>query len=253
MPLGNTLARLRRERGKTLAEVEAATKIMGRMLSALENERWDELPAKVYVKGYIQNYADFLGVDAAPLLEEYAHDTGMHAQLPERPHLKHIPEQTVVPHRLDVHAIPTGAWKAIAAAVVVVALLVWGISALVGRDDTPPPIPVGSTPASDSASSVTEVGETGSAATAPASGEPFTLKIDVAEGQSSWLQVTVDSLLAYDGTLPGGQSKQWTVTSDAVIRVGKPAAVTITRDDRPVEIPAATDGIAEVTVTAAAD
>ncbi len=61
MPVGEKLAALRRERGKTLPDLEDATKIMGRMLSALENDRWDELPDPVYVKGYIQNYAQYLG------------------------------------------------------------------------------------------------------------------------------------------------------------------------------------------------
>ncbi|MHB1323116.1 MAG: helix-turn-helix domain-containing protein [Coriobacteriia bacterium] len=138
MPVGTTLMNLRRERGKTLAELENGTKIMGRMLSALENERWDELPAPVYVKGYIQNYASVLGVDPMPLLDEYAKDISAR---PERTVLRKIPESTVVPNRMDVHDIPRQAWVALAAAVLVVALIVWGISALMTRDDAPPPIP----------------------------------------------------------------------------------------------------------------
>ncbi len=137
MPVGTTLINLRRERGKTLADLENSTKIMGRMLSALENERWDELPAPVYVKGYIQNYASVLGVDPIPLLDEYAKDISAR---PERIVLRKIPESTVVPHRLEVHDIPRQAWVAVAATVLLVALIVWGISTLMTRDDAPPPI-----------------------------------------------------------------------------------------------------------------
>jgi cytoskeletal protein RodZ len=255
MPVGSTLSRLRREQGKTMAEAEVATKIMGRMLSALENERWDELPAAVYVKGYIQSYASFLGVDSAPLLEEYARDVGVRTERVERVPLKRIPERTVVPHRLDLHAIPRRAWTVLAAAVLVMALLVWGISALLSRDDTPTPIlpETTSTPTSTPADQPATTGETDDAAATDNPAGSFVLAIGVAEGQSSWLQVTVDSLTAYEGTLPAGAMKEWTVTESAVVRVGKPAAVTITRDRQPVEIPAATEGIAQVSLFADAE
>lgn len=238
VPIGTTLTNLRRERGKTLSDIEKSTRIMGRMLSALENERWDELPAPVYVKGYIQNYASVLGVDPKPLLAEYAKDTASQA---DHVSVRRIPDASVVPHHLDMHQIPRRAWIAIAVIVIVVALLVWGITALVGRNDSPTPIP----PETTSTPSPQETSITSGQVLAGA----FVLGVSVADGQSSWLQVTVDSLIAYEGTLPGGGSKQWTVTKSALVRVGKPSAVIITRDGTPVEIPAA-QGIAEVTLAA---
>lgn len=236
MPVGNTLTNLRREKGKTLSDMEKGTKIMGRMLSALENERWEELPPPVYVKGYIQNYASVLGVDPKPLLEEYARDT---AARTEHAPVRRIPEVTVVPRRLDMHQIPRKAWIAIAIAVLVVALLVWGITSLVGRNDAPPPI------APETTSTPEPQQNTTTGAEAP--GNSFVLDVSVAEGQSSWLQITVDSLIAYEGTLPGGESKHWTVSDSAVVKVGKPTAVTVKRDGTAVTIPPS-DGIAEVTL-----
>lgn len=248
MPVGEKLAALRRERGKSLPEIESSTKIMGRMLSALENERWDELPAPVYVRGYIRSYAQAIGVDPEPLLEEYTRDTST-------PHTEHvplrsIPERTVVPHRLELHALPRQVWIAVAIAVLVVALLVWGISALVSRDDTPPPI---APEATSTVSTPTPEETVSEAVTGAVSETAFILKVEVAQAQSSWLQVRVDGLVAYEGTLPGGEPKMWTVTDTAVVRVGKPAAVTITRDGQAVPIPAATDGIAEVTLATATE
>lgn len=247
MPVGEKLSALRRERAKTLPDVEAATKIMGRMLSALENERWDELPAPVYVRGYIRSYAQFLGVDPDPLVEEYTRDIG--ARHEHAAPLRRIPERTVVPHRQELHVLPRQAWLAVAIGVLVVALVVWGISALLGRDDTPPPIAPETT--STAAPTTPEQAVT-DAVTEGVTGTAFILKVQVAEGQSSWLQVRVDGMVAYEGTLPGGEAKMWTVTDDATVRVGKPAAVTLTRDGQPVEIPPASEGIAEVNLTAAA-
>ncbi|MRR12686.1 helix-turn-helix domain-containing protein [bacterium] len=246
MPIGTTLTNLRRERGKTLADMESSTKIMGRMLSALENERWNELPASVYVKGYIQNYASALNVDPKPLLEEYAKDIAVVPHAEAAP-LRRIPERTVVPHRLDVHQIPRKAWIAVAVAVLVVALLVWGLTALLGGDEEPPPIPPETTGTVEPDDTSSEAVTSGAQALPQGA---FALSIEVAEGQSSWLQVTVDSLVAYEGTLPGGETKQWDVSDAAVIKVGKPAAVTITRDGQVVTVPPA-EGIAEVTLVAA--
>lgn len=251
MPIGTTLTNLRRERGKTLSDMESSTKIMGRMLSALENERWQELPAPVYVKGYIQNYASALGVDAKPLLEEYAKDIASgHAQAGgargERSPLQNIPERTVVPHRLELHEIPRKAWIAAAVAVLVVALLAWGIAALVNREEEPKPIPPETSTTPEATGTVS--GDEG-AGTGETLDGAFVLTVEVAPGQSSWLQVTVDGLIAYEGTLPGGEKKTWTVTDEALVRVGKPAAVTIERDGTGVTIPPA-EGIAEVTLAA---
>ena len=78
----------------------------------------------------------------------------------------------------------------------------------------------------------------------------FALTVSVAPGDSSWVRVLVDGLVAYEGTLPGGEPKSWTVGTSAVIRAGKPTAVTVTRDGSEVEFPPATDGIAEVTLSA---
>lgn len=241
MPVGTTLMNLRRERGKSLADMEAGTKIMGRMLSALENERWEELPSPVYVKGYIQNYASVLGVDPKPLLEEYAKDTVAHT---DRTPLRRIPESTVVPHRLDVHEIPRQAWIAIAVAVLVVALVAWGVSALMSREEEPLPIP----PETTGTPTPTGTPEEGTSTSALPEGA-FLLAIEIAEGQSSWMQVTVDSLIAYEGTLPSGESKQWTVSDEAVVRMGKPTAVTVSRDGQAIAVPEA-EGIAEVTLAA---
>jgi hypothetical protein len=61
--------------------------------------------------------------------------------------------------------------------------------------------------------------------------------------------VTVDGEVVYEGTLAGGQPREWVVADEAVVRVGKPGSLTITRDDDVVEVPMG-GGIAEVTLTA---
>ena len=54
-----------------MTEVETATKIRGKYLRALENEEWDLLPGPTFVKSFLRTYAEYLGLDARLLVEEY--------------------------------------------------------------------------------------------------------------------------------------------------------------------------------------
>lgn len=262
MPVGKKLAAERRSQGKTTHDIVMTTRIMARKIDALENGRWDDLPAEPYVKGYIQNYAQALGLDPKPFLEEYARDIGAERAEPEQAltvegdmpdtdpgPLKRIPDRTLVPHRRDVHAIPGRSVAIVGAAAVIVILLLWGIAALAGRDDTPPPI-APETTATPTAPGVSSESTTPGASTGTPAEGSFTLAMVVTPGDSSWVRVMVDGLLAYEGTMPGGASKEWIVSTSAVVRAGKPEAVTITRDGVPVEMPDMGDEIAELTLSA---
>ena len=54
-----------------IAEVENATKIRAKYLRALENEDFGLLPGNTFVKTFLRTYADYLGLDAQLLVEEY--------------------------------------------------------------------------------------------------------------------------------------------------------------------------------------
>jgi len=54
-----------------IAEVETATKIRAKYLRALEHEDFDLLPGPTFVKTFLRTYAEYLGLDAQLLIEEY--------------------------------------------------------------------------------------------------------------------------------------------------------------------------------------
>lgn len=251
--LGDTLKSRRTELHRSIIEAEEATKIRGRLIEALEEGEYDRLPNAAYVRGYIISYARWLELDPAPLLTMYRAESGSvgpTAALPKR--------ETVVPPREKAHAVP---WKAaVTVAVVLIAILagIWGFGALRrGASDAPPPIPSEpeTTQTPDASNAATQAPATPAAtatpeAQAPPATQPFALKVEVAADGASWLKITVDGQKAYEGTLVSGQSKEFDVTEEATVLVGRPSVVTITRDGEEVPIPPS-EGTPTITLSAA--
>jgi flagellar biosynthesis protein FlhG len=60
---GSVLRRYREERGVSLREIANQSKIGTRYLEYIEGDRLDMLPAAVYLRGFLQEYARALGLD----------------------------------------------------------------------------------------------------------------------------------------------------------------------------------------------
>jgi transcriptional regulator with XRE-family HTH domain len=74
--VGSKLREARTRRKLSLGEVEAATKIRGRYLQALENDEWEQLPGDTYTRAFIRTYGRFLGLDGERLAEEQRQSSG---------------------------------------------------------------------------------------------------------------------------------------------------------------------------------
>jgi cytoskeleton protein RodZ len=67
--LGQTLRQAREQRGLTLDALAAATRIPSPVLEALENDAFGELPADVYLRGFVRSYSRGVGLaEAEPLV-----------------------------------------------------------------------------------------------------------------------------------------------------------------------------------------
>jgi cytoskeletal protein RodZ len=69
--IGNSLREARVRRQIDFSQAEAATKIRGKYLRALEDEQFEMLPAETYVKGFLRTYAEYLGLDGQLYVDEY--------------------------------------------------------------------------------------------------------------------------------------------------------------------------------------
>lgn len=69
--IGNSLREARLRQQLDFPDAEHGTKIRGKYLRALEEERFEILPSHTYVKGFLRSYADYLGLDGHLYVDEY--------------------------------------------------------------------------------------------------------------------------------------------------------------------------------------
>jgi len=69
--IGSSLREARTRLGLDFNEMEFRTKVRAKYLRALEDERFDQLPAHTYIKGFLRVYADALGMDGQLYVDEY--------------------------------------------------------------------------------------------------------------------------------------------------------------------------------------
>jgi flagellar biosynthesis protein FlhG len=68
---GADLRRIREARGLSLRHIAAVTKIGVRFLEYVEEDRFALLPAPVYLKGFLHEYARLVGIDPRRAAEAY--------------------------------------------------------------------------------------------------------------------------------------------------------------------------------------
>jgi len=81
LAFGSWLRRQRELREISLREIADTTKISIRYLQALEQDRFDVLPAPVFAKGFLREYSRFVGLDPDEVVNSYlnaqiAYETG---------------------------------------------------------------------------------------------------------------------------------------------------------------------------------
>src|SRR2546429_3422028 len=104
--VGQALRNQRHKLNLTLVEAERATKIRAETLAAPEGDDFANLPSPTYIKGFIRNYGEFLGLDSGTLLALFRrqYDEGKTPTSKILPDLKptNSPKVILTPKRLFV-------------------------------------------------------------------------------------------------------------------------------------------------------
>lgn len=126
--IGRLLRESREKLGLTLDEVENTTRIRKRHLEALESGELEELPSPVQARGFLRNYADFLGLDADEVLLQFAENLQTDdRRRDKRPNVDTRPRDDTV--RVRSRRFPwltSDLFVALAIVIAVFGVLIWG-------------------------------------------------------------------------------------------------------------------------------
>ncbi len=246
---GARLKRQREKKGVTLDDISLSTKIGTRLLRALEDEHFDQLPGGIFNKGFVRAYARHLGLDEDQAVTDYLAAAG---QTP--------PEKAIEPEIADalqsqaeepgegVARIP---WGVLAGALLVVAFsfAIWGFySSEKQREAREAAAPasrpeIKASPAALSSAPVTASGTESSTPvpapqaapqTAPSATTPLATSPAAAPGEfvvlikaqdDSWLSVIADGQHIMESTLVAGSEKSIHAKTSIVLRAGNVGAL----------------------------
>ena len=76
--LGSILKRARQERGLTLHEIAAATKISPVALEALEHNDYSRLPGSIFSRSFVRAFALEVGLDAEAMVNQFLAELARH-------------------------------------------------------------------------------------------------------------------------------------------------------------------------------
>lgn len=95
--IGEQLRKAREAKGLSISDIEKATKIQSRYLEAIENNDFDKLPGDFYVRAFIRQYAQIVGLNGKELLSQYqgevANEVTSEVSQPEESPAQETPEE----------------------------------------------------------------------------------------------------------------------------------------------------------------
>ena len=112
--IGDILRRVREHRGEDIESISNDLRIRPNYLVALENSRYQDLPADAYVIGFLRTYAVYLGLDGRGAIEQYRREMAGRRHKP----------QLSMPQPMSEGRAPTAA---VLIAAAVAALLVYAL------------------------------------------------------------------------------------------------------------------------------
>ncbi|MGE5645173.1 MAG: RodZ domain-containing protein [Acidobacteriota bacterium] len=238
--IGDRLRQERLRRGLDIDRLAEQTKINPSMLEAIEADDLEKLPGSFFTRSFVRQYARALGLDEEEFEPELKRLTAA-----EEPEPEVIAEETFPP-AAAVHVGPRTRDRRPLGALIAFLLIVAacsGIYALwqkthatapAGHEKTPPvvvihppePVPATSAPAP------VEEPKPQQPVAAPVGNAPIRIQMH-ATGEA-WVRVVVDGQAVYSGILNPDETKSFEGQSSANVRVGDPAALQVTWNEKPV-------------------
>lgn len=232
---GEELRREREIRGISLKEIADATKISKRFLEALESNDHKTLPAPVFTRGFVREYARYVGLNVEEMVNRYnfaaANDDRIEKPPQVEKYAKQLPRD-ISPKPSPKRGIPPAYAKVDRNAIVVVIIAValaavawWAIQNKRRIEAT-------------DAATATPVTAPKQAPVTPAP-EPVaddsTLRMAVEVTANSWVDLDVDGISAFKDEMVQGERKEFEAKEQFLFRrIGNAAGLNLTLNGVPI-------------------
>jgi cytoskeletal protein RodZ len=223
--LGSRLRQFRTEQSIPLEDVAAQTRIQARLLNAIEEGKLDQLPEPVYIKGFIQRFAEALGLNGAEFASAFPTGSGLQFV---KPSWRHLPAAQLRPLHLYLLYV------------LLVLGAVNGLSFMVKRsavqvirvkDD---PQQVQQLPAPNNSQAINRqqrLEQTKSSEVTQSSKNGKPVQVDITLQAQSWIRIVADGKTEFEGVLPEGTQKTWVAEQKLIVRAGNAAGVLVKFND----------------------
>lgn len=265
--IGAYLQQVRLEQEKSLDEIATRTFIPMRLLKAIEHAQAEALPEAVFVRGFIRRFGEALNLDGTAIALEFTLDDTEPSPQPVAPQPAPIqtvePEPQYdhePPARRERRArggqFPWSTAIVFGLIALIGALLAYGISRRTAQPEladapiespsavpsapspsvaastapSPPVAPIAPSPAASPSAPVAAASPSPSVAAiataSPTAGAtPVSVSLNLTD--RSWLRVTVDGKVEFEGILAEGAQQSWAAQQAIVIRAGNAGAVVV--------------------------
>ncbi|MBS1850990.1 MAG: helix-turn-helix domain-containing protein [Acidobacteria bacterium] len=227
-PFGARLKQERERRGITLDEIALSTKIGTRLLRALEEEHFDQLPGGIFNKGFVRSYARYLGLDEDQAVADYLAAAGISVPPPEAatfplPAASEIPVEKPTAGRAEI--IPWG-WFAVGLMVLAFGFAVWGFYTREAQKSGRKTSHARETATQSAPSTTPEPAETiapvvsDNPAAAPPASPAGTFSLLIKAREDSWLSLFADGSPVMEDTLAAGSEKLVEAHHEITLKAG---------------------------------
>ena len=233
--VGAVLRAARLKRGLSLEAVAQQTRISKRFLEALEEDRFDEFPAFVYMRGFLKGYCEHLDVPFAELWAQIQPAAAPETPRPALNSASAVPPPKTAPAKpapaAPAHApaskLPSEQGHALtprpqitpdaaphgtsaAGAIALAVGLAVALAVFVLKDKTPSAKPAETTPRA--------------LLPVPRTVEP---KVTLRALDDAWVRAAVDGTVVFEGRMPRGASMDWKPAHGIALRTTAPSSLQV--------------------------